>query len=151
MNIEIEHIPYCRIAYIRQIGPYGQNNVRTMEKIKTWAKSVLLLNEQSIILGIAHDNPELVEPQNCRYDTCLVINEDYCINEDYISEGSISGGKYAVFKIEHTAETVQEAWLTIFPGLFRQGCQVDETRPILERYQTKLIKDHYCEICVPIH
>jgi len=149
--MEIENIPYCRIAYIRQIGPYGQNNVQIMEQLKKWAQSNNLLNEESIILGIAHDNPKLVEPQNCRYDTCLVISNDYCINNDYISEGSILGGKYAVFKIRHTAEAVQKAWFEIFPELFKQGYHLDETRPILERYRIKLINEHYCEICVPIH
>ncbi|MBU5331607.1 MAG: GyrI-like domain-containing protein [Anaerocolumna aminovalerica] len=151
MNIEIETIPFYRIAYIRQIGPYGQNNVQTMEKLKIWANSNSLLDEQSIILGIAQDNPELVDPETCRYDACLVIPDNYCINEDSISDGCIPGGKYAVFKIKHTAEAVQKAWLSIFPELFKQGLQLDETRPILERYQTKLLKEHYCEICVPIH
>lgn len=151
MNIELENIPYCRIAYIRQIGPYGQNNVKIMEQLKKWAQSNSLLNEESIILGIAHDNPELVEPKNCRYDTCLVISNDYRINNDYISEGSILGGKYAVFKIRHTAEAVQKAWIEIFPELFRQNYHLDEARPILERYRFKLVKEHYCEICVPIN
>ena len=151
MNIEIENIPFCRIACIRQIGPYGQNNEQIMEKLKKWAKSNGLLNEQSIILGIAHDNPELVEPRNCRYDTCLVISNDYCIHDDHIGEGSILGGKYSVFKIKHTAEAVQKAWLAIFPELFKQCYQLDETRPILERYRAELVKNHYCEICVPIH
>jgi DNA gyrase inhibitor GyrI len=151
LNIEIETIPFYRIAYIRQIGPYGQNNVQTMEKLKIWANSNSLLDEQSIILGIAQDNPELVDPETCRYDACLVIPDNYCINEDSISDGCIPGGKYAVFKIKHTAEAVQKAWLSIFPELFKQGLQLDETRPILERYQTKLLKEYYCEICVPIH
>lgn len=39
---------------------------------------------------------------------------------------------------------------TIFPELFKEGHQLDETRPILERYQSRLLKEHYCEICVPI-
>lgn len=150
MNIEIENIPYCSIVYIRQVGPYGQNNVQIMEKLKKWAQSNNLLNEQSIILGIAYDNPKLVEPEKCRYDTCLVLSNDYCINDDYISKGSIPGGMYAVFKIVHTAEAVQKAWNEIFTELFKHNYQLDETRPILERYRAKLLKEHYCEICVPI-
>jgi DNA gyrase inhibitor GyrI len=150
LNLEIENIPYCRIAYIRQIGPYGQNNVQVMEKLKKWARTNDLFNEEAVILGIAYDNPELVEAENCRYDTCLVISNDYCINDDYINEGSIPGGKYAVFKIEHTAEAVQKAWLAIFSELFKLNYQLDETRSILERYRKKLVKEHYCEICVPI-
>jgi len=137
-----------RIAYIRQSGSYGQDNVQIMEK---WAMSNGLINEQSIILGIAHDNPKIVEPENCRYDICLVISNDYCISDDYISDGSILGGKYAVFKIRHTAEEVQKAWLAIFPELFKKGHQLDESRPILERYKTEMVKNHFCEICVPIH
>ena len=151
MDINIEEKLFYRIAYIRQIGPYGQNNVQIMEKLKKWAKANGLLNEQSIILGIAHDNPKLVEPEKCSYDTALVISDDYCISDDYISEGSILGGKYAVFKISHTAEEVQKAWLAIFPELFKKGHQQDETRPILERYKAEMVKNHYCEICVPIH
>jgi len=127
------------------------NNVEVMEKLKTWAKSKGLLNGQSIILGIAQDNPKIVEPENCRYDTCLVISDDYCVSDDYISEGSILGGKYAVFNIKHTAEEVQKAWLTIFQELFKDGYEMDETRPILERYKAEMVKNHYCEICVPIH
>lgn len=151
MNIKIEDIPNLRIGYIRQLGPYGQNNVKIMEKIKEWAYSNGLLDENSIILGIAHDNPELVEVQNCRYDTCFVISNEYCINDDYINEGYILGGRYAVFLISHTAEAIQNAWLQIFQELFTLNYQLDETRPILERYQLKLVKEHYCEICVPIN
>jgi len=83
--------------------------------------------------------------------TNTVISNDYCISDDYISEGSILGGKYVVFKIRHTAEEVQKAWLSIFPELLKQGYQLDETRPILERYKAQMVKNHYCEICVPIH
>lgn len=116
-----------------------------------WARTNGLLDEQSIILGIAHDNPELVDSKVCRYDTCLVISNDNCMDDVNINEGSILGGKYAVFQISHTAEAVQKAWLAIFPELYKHNYQTDETRPILERYKSNLVKDHYCEICVPIY
>ena len=45
MNIEIEKASFYRIAYIRQVGSYGQNNIKVMEKLKKWAKSNGLLNE----------------------------------------------------------------------------------------------------------
>ena len=58
--------------------------------------------------------------------------------------------RYAVFKIDHTAEAVQKAWFDIFPELSRQGYQFDEARQIIERYVVKMINHHHCEICVPI-
>jgi len=151
VNIEIENVPNYRIAYIRNIGPYGEENVQAMEKLKEWAKSNKLFNDKSIILGIALDNPEIAKPESCRYDTCLVISNDYIISEDYINDRCIVGGKYAVFKIKHTAEEVQRAWCEIFPNLLTEGYQFDDSRPILERYKVQMVNEHYCEICVPIH
>lgn len=150
MNIKIENTPAYRIAYIRQLGPYGINNGRTMEKLKEWAKSNQLFYDESIIFGIAQDNPETTRPENCRYDTCIVVSNDYSVADGYIREGNIVGGKNAVFKINHTAEAVQKAWIDIFPELSRQGHQFDEARPILERYVVKMVNNHFCEICVPI-
>lgn len=150
MDISIEKIPAYRIAYLRQTGPYGTSNVKTMEALKKWASSNHLFNDESIILGIAQDNPETTQPENCRYDTCIVLSEDYPVTDGCVKEGNIAGGKYAVFKIEHTAEAVQRAWIDIFPELFKQGYSLDGTRTILERYKAKMVNIHQCEICVPV-
>lgn len=151
MRFKIEKMPSYRIASIRQVGPYGTGNVQTMEKLKHWAKSNNLFNNKSIILGVVHDNPETTEPENCRYDTCIVVSNDCYVNEVYVNQGNIVGGNYAVFIISHTAEAVQKAWIEIFPELSKQGYQFDETRPILERYIVEMVNNHYCEICVPIY
>lgn len=151
MDIEVENMPSYRIAYIRHVGPYGIDNVQTMEELKKWAKINNLFRDESIILGIAQDNPVTTEPENCRYDTCIVISNDYSLSNGYVREGNIVGGKYAVFKVTHTAEAVQKAWTDIFPELLRQGYQFDGVRPIIERYIVQMVNNHYCEICVPIY
>lgn len=151
MKITIEQIPSHRIAYIRKVGPYGSGNVQTMERLKSWARSKGLLDDKAIILGIARDNPGTTQPEDCRYDTCIIIADDNCCEGDDIREGSVDGGKYAVFLIDHTAEAVQKAWNEIFPELFGQGFELDESRPIMERYQAKIVSRHYCEICVPVN
>lgn len=151
MNINIEVISPYKIAYIRRTGPYGPGNVQIMEQLKSWAREKNLINENSIILGIPQDNPQFTEPKACRYDTCLVVSNDYLVIDDYVREGHIVGGKYAVFKINHTAEAVQKAWIDVFPELLTQGYKFDETRPIIERYIVKMVNNHYCEICVPVY
>lgn len=151
MKVEIEIIPSYSIAYIRRFGPYGTDNIQTMEQLKSWAKSNKLIDDKTIILGIAHDNPETTKPENCRYDTCFVISDDHSVNDNDVRKGSVAGGRYAVFTISHTAEAVQKAWEEIFAELFGQGYQFDETRPILERYKAEMVNNHYCEICVPVN
>ncbi|EGW41769.1 GyrI-like domain-containing protein [Desulfosporosinus sp. OT] len=52
MNMNIETIQSCSIAYIRQIGAYGEDNIQTMEQLKQWAKANNLMNSKAVIFGI---------------------------------------------------------------------------------------------------
>jgi len=150
MNAEIEMIPSYHIAYIRNVGPYGNRNKDTMEQLKEWARKSDLFYDNSIILGIAQDDPGKTKSENCRYDTGLVVSTNYIIDDDFVQLGKIVGGKYCVFKIEHTAEAVKKAWSEVFTEVERRSQNFDNTRPILERYIVKLVNNHYCEICIPI-
>lgn len=149
MEFKMENLPIYRIAYVRQMGPYGLKNVQTMETLKNWAKKNHLLSETAIILGISHDNPETTLPENCRYDAGIVISNDYQINDDSISEDELPGGKYAIYKVKHTAEAIQKAWAAIYSDLQNNTYQLD-AKPIFERYIVEMLHTDYCEICVPI-
>jgi DNA gyrase inhibitor len=148
MNIKVEAIPKSRIAYVRQVGPYGPGNVQAMEKLKKWADEKNLLAESAIILGISLDNPETTLPENCRYDAGIVISNDYQLDNS-ICERELSGGKYVVCKVKHTAVDIQKAWAEIFPILQNSGYPIDN-KPIFERYTGDMIYNDYCEICVPV-
>lgn len=150
MDIPIEMISSYKIAYIRKTGPYGSENVQTMEQLKSWAREKSLFNESSIILGIAQDNPKFTEPKDCRYDTCLVVSDEFKADDKFINFGKTIGGKYCVFKISHTSAAMQKAWTEIFSELSKINYEFDDSRPILERYAMQMINKHYCEICVPI-
>lgn len=154
-TINIEMIPPYKIAFMRKIGPYGPENQFLMEQFKEWIKSKELLNSNTIILGIAQDNPASTLPDRCRYDTCLVISDITEIKDTYnnypVNTTYIRGGRYAVFKIQHTAEAVQKTWNEMFIDLSRENLTFDDERLILERYKAELVENHYCEICVPIH
>ncbi len=150
MDINIEMIPSYKIAYIRKLGPYGLENMQVMEQLKSLAREKDLLNESSIILGIAQDDPKFTEPKDCRYDACLVVFDEFETNNKDINFGKTIGGKHCVFKINHTMDAMQKAWIEIFSELLKRNYEVDDRRPIFERYAMPMINNHYCEICVPI-
>lgn len=151
MNFNVEEIPSYRIAYIRRLGAYGVGNVQVMENLKAWAKAKNLFGKPSVILAIPHDNPQIAKEENCRYDACITIPDSYNMaDEENVSEGKVSGGKYAVFQVEHTGDALQKAWMQIFSELQSKNIFLDENRPIFERYQFKMANNHFCEICVPI-
>lgn len=147
MKFKVETLPNYRIAYVRRVGPYGPANIEVMEKLKKWAKEKNLL-KSAILLAIPQDNPETTLPENCRFDACIVISKDYQM-DDSICESELSGGKYLIYEVKHTAEDIQKAYADIFPALQSNGYQID-SKPILERYTGDMINNPYCEICVPV-
>ena len=149
LNFKIEELPRYRLAYMRQVGPYGENNRILMETFKVWAKSNGLYTPTGIILGIAQDGPGTL-PENCRYDVGVVVDDGFVFAGEVVKEAYLPGGGYAIFQLQHTAEAVQRAWQEIFPFLVEQGLQFDITRPILERYIPQMVDNHLCEICVPV-
>ncbi|AKP77495.1 DNA gyrase inhibitor [Priestia megaterium Q3] len=148
MNIKIDRLPNYRIAYLRQVGPYGPHNVKVMEKLKSWAKKKGLFNKNSIILSIPRDNPEVTSPKNCRYDAAIVISNEYKIDNS-VSEDRLIGGQYGVYRVKHTAEEIKKAWDLIFVELLNEGYLVD-SRPTFERYYGEEDDVDYCDICIPI-
>ena len=147
MKFKIETLPNYRIAYVRRVGPYGFANIKVMEKLKNWAKEKNLF-KSSIIFAVPQDNPEKTLHENCRYDACIVIPKDYQMDNS-ICESELSGGKYLIYEIKHTAEDIQKAYADISASVQSTGYPIDN-KPILERYTYDMVNNHYCEICVPI-
>ena len=112
--------------------------------MKDWADHKGLLND-CVIYGIAHDH-ENTPPERCRYDVCLVVAPDFPLDEA-VQQGEIPMGKYTIFTIPHTAEAVQAFWGSVI-GVLQE--KFDVTKPILERYKSRLIDDGTCEFSVPI-
>lgn len=150
MKFQMENIPAYQIAYKRKIGPYGSENIKAMEALKVWAKRRGLMSDDTIILGLAQDDPSSIAPEVCRYDVCIVLSEVLSDLRDEMKLARIVGGKYLVFEIAHTVEAVSSAWENIFTILTREGYVFDVSRPIMERYKTQMIEKHLCEICVPL-
>ena len=108
--MKIENFENITIGYMRRIGKYGYENTLLMEKFKNYLKEHNLFNGDTVILGIALDDPKTTAPSNLRYDVGVIINENDNINLDTIK---IDTGKYAVFEIPHTAEAVSDFWQNI--------------------------------------
>ena len=150
MDTRTETMQPCTIAYMRRTGAYGIECKAVMEQLKSWTKQTNNLNDDSIILGIALDNPEVTAPESCRYDACLVVSNNFHTDADNVHTRKLNGGKYSVFTVTHTTEAIQQAWSTMFTEISTLGYSLDFSRLIIERYAMKMISKHLCELCVPI-
>ncbi|PAF32895.1 GyrI-like domain-containing protein [Paenibacillus sp. 7516] len=149
MEMSMEHLASCRIAYVRQVGPYGSANVQAMNQLKQWANEKRLLTEAAVLFGIPQDNPSTTPPHHCRYDAAIVLHELELPEDDSIEIGELQGGNYLICKVRHTPEGIQQAWNEIIPYLQNNRYIIDQ-QPVLERYRWDLLEQHECEICVPV-
>jgi DNA gyrase inhibitor GyrI len=133
------------ISYIRRIGEYGPKNMELMESFKNYLKSRSLFNHEMIILGIALDNPELTAADKLRYDVGIVTGKD---GIEGLERRKIDDGTYAVFEVEHTQKEVQSFWENYSELAIHLN--IDDKKPMLERYTLEKINNHLCEFCIPL-
>jgi DNA gyrase inhibitor GyrI len=145
IGVKRENLQNVRIAYMRSVGEYGSKNHALMETFKTLLSGNDLFDEDTVILGIALDNPAQIPAEECRYDVGIVLNGKTI---EGLETRPIDNGDYAVFEAEHTAEGVQRFWNDL-PRLAGK-LAVDFEKPIIERYAMKKIKKHLCEFLLPL-
>ncbi|MCK5153600.1 MAG: AraC family transcriptional regulator [Spirochaetales bacterium] len=84
------------VAYSASFKGYDDRSLKMAGKILfSWALKSNLLKEDSVILGIGFDNPEITKKSLCRYYVCLQVPEGTTGN-DSIGFLTIPGGEYAV-------------------------------------------------------
>ena len=143
--MKIEEFKDITIAYMRNIGEYGNKNEKLMVDFKNFLKENNLFTDTAIILGIALDNPNLIPADELRYDVGLILNENKKVN---LPTRKIDDGKYAIFEVIHTKQDVLSFWGNIHK--LTADLLVDDRRQIIERYASNKIANHLCEFCVPI-
>ncbi len=144
-NLKIEEFRDITIAYMRNIGEYGNKNEKLMEDFKDFLNENNLFTGNTIILGIALDNPTLIPANRLRYDVGFILNSNIRIN---LPTRKIDDGKYAIFEVIHTKQDVLSFWKNLHN--LTADLLVDDKRPIIERYASDKIANHLCEFCVPI-
>ncbi|AGK59254.1 transcription activator effector binding protein [Hyphomicrobium denitrificans 1NES1] len=145
-----------RLIYVRARGCY-------VDMIpKAWNRLFQLLDANGLYAslgrgyGLAHDNPLVVGPQNCRYDACVEIRsglEERSLRAFGIT--TLQGGAYARRRLsgsyDHMRSAVQDVYseFTPLPGL----C-FDENRPVVSIYVDNpncfAERDLRSDICVPV-
>ncbi len=153
MNVQFINRSPVKIAYLRHTGPYGAAiSAFRMDTVAPWMVENDLMNRPRY--GISRDDPEVVAPDNCRYDAGVEIAEGrVCTGNTQYAE--IPGGRYAVLQFEGTPDKFVDAWASLLMDwLPASGLQLD-ARPCFEHYpvsssynvETGVIS---CELCIPV-
>ncbi len=144
--MRIENLENLDVAFIRRVGPFGPENHKVMSDLLEWSRANGRLGN-GVVFGIARDVSH--NPEQSIYDACITVETGFEPDEK-VSKGVIAGGSYAVFKTAHTSKAVEQFWQSLFDVLQEEGLVLDESRPVLERYSSEMVKNGMCEFCVPV-
>lgn len=141
----IEEFENVKIAYMRRIGKYGKENKKLMEMFKEYLKENRLFDENTVLVGIALDNPTETPATMQRYDVGIIVRDEL----DYdLPIREIANGEYAIFEAPHTKEDIMHFWGNL--QNITANLPVDISKPIIERYSNYKINSQLCEFCIPL-
>lgn len=141
----IEEFENIKIAYMRRVGEYGKENKKLMEIFKEYLKENRLFDENTVLVGIASDNPAETAATMQRYDVGIIVRDEL----DYdLPIREIANGEYAIFEVPHTKEDIMHFWENI--QNITANLPVDTSKPIIERYSNYKINSQLCEFCIPL-
>lgn len=152
-NVAVVTLPSVRVAYLRNIGPYGPQIGRFWhDTFLPWRASCGLA--EAPCFGIGHDDPEITAPNNCRYDACVQIPGDF-VPPHPASVAMLPGGKYAIATFDGHARQVAAAWQELLRSWLPNSSMQVDSRPFFERYDippaaTQLGSTFQCKLCLPV-
>ena len=141
----IEEFENVKIAYMRRVGEYGKENKKLMEIFKEYLKENRLFDENTVLVGIALDNPAETPTTMQRYDVGIIVRDEL---EYDLPIREIENGEYAIFEVPHTKENVMNFCENI--QNIKTNLPVDTSKPIIERYSNYKINSQLCEFCIPL-
>jgi AraC family transcriptional regulator len=153
MKVEIIERKPTPIAYLRHVGPYGEQlSAFWQTEVYSWMVAGRLLGQPRY--GISHDDPKVTAPEQCRYDAGCETPPNF-IAMGKAQKTMVPGGRYAALDFKGVAAQFESAWDSLLRDwLPSSGMQLD-SRPMFEYYPAGSGYDPAtgvldCKLCVPV-
>ncbi|WP_304545736.1 AraC family transcriptional regulator [Sulfurimonas microaerophilic] len=142
------------VLFVRARGEYMSSADTAWKKMVEYITKHNLFLDVAIRYGISHDNPNVIEAENLRYDACVEFKEKLPNIEGEIAHKQIAGGKYAVFTHKGAYAKLGETFAEIGTWIVTNGIALRD-EPQVQKYMnldptTLQEEDLRTEIYVPI-
>ena len=155
MQVTVKDLPTVRVAYMRNVGPYGAHGIPGLWiRLHRWMAPRGLEGNDAVPLGVAYDDQRVVAPEKCRYDACVVVPEDFR-DDGSIDFTRIEGGRHATTLFVGTPEEIGAAWDHFYREWLPTSGFLPADRPCFERqFGDARVPGEptrfRCELCLPI-
>ncbi|HOP62648.1 MAG TPA: GyrI-like domain-containing protein [Spirochaetota bacterium] len=155
-SVEVKKFHDRTVAYVRHVGPYkGDPDLfeKLINRICSWAGSRELLKDDTELISVYHDNPEVTDAGKLRVSVCITVPDDARVDSE-IGKMKIEGGAYVVAHFKIDPDEYEDAWDWVYgTWLPESGYQPDD-RPCFELYGPDPKEHpqgkHIVDICVPV-
>jgi len=153
MEAHIKTMQKYRVAYIKHFKGYNQGIKKAYDTLFRWAIPKGYVNDNTKIIGISFDNPEVTPDFKCRYYACITVEKDITPDGE-IGITEIPSGKYAVFHYEGKKHEIAQAYNYIYDKWLPESNYEPGDFPSYEftKYSEKyrFSKNISTDICLPI-
>lgn len=133
MEYKIVNRPETRVLYTRRTGDYMESAPIAWQAMDEYANQHDLFNEQSEMIGLCHDSPEITDKEKIRYDACIPVPDDTQADGEFGIQ-NLRGGEYAVFLHEGPYEELIDTYDKIsHEWIANQDRELDNI-PVFEIY-----------------
>jgi len=156
-NVQIRQMPDLHVAYMRSIGPTGEEIPDNFRRLLQWAIPRGHLKEGLMVLLVIRNYLGIVSENKIILDACFTVSE-FVKADNWVSVQTIPGGLYAVHHCEvASADDYDEMWLRfMFNWLTDSDFALDvlPARPHYQRYceavESHPLKHHVLDLYLPI-
>jgi AraC family transcriptional regulator len=135
-TVTVEELPSVHVAYVRHTGRYqGLGEVFTdlFTRLMSWAQPRRLVDAESWLLALYHDNPSITEDTKLRVSACLTVPPGTATSGD-VGQMDVAGGTFAVGHFELGEQDYPEAWYALAGGWLPDSGYEPDNRHPYERY-----------------
>jgi AraC family transcriptional regulator len=151
-RVDVRELPELHVAYVRHVGRYNEIG-KAFRRLMRWAGPRRLLKEETRILAIYYDNPDVTPVDRLRADACITVPEGTKVKRD-IGTMTVAGGLFAVAYAEIDPSQYGEAWDRLMTDWLPESGYQPDARLCYELYLNDPGNDpegkHIVEICEPI-
>ena len=151
-KIEIKRLPDYRVIYVRHIGNYFETT-REWKRLLDFGRQKAILDENTLMIGISYDDPQITEEEKLRYDACLTLDTPLETDEN-ISLKTIPGGLFGVYHFYAGLEELIDAYDYIYRRWLPGSGYLPDEKHCFEIYRNNVLghqkEKAAIDVCFPI-
>lgn len=139
LNPTIVELNPLTIFYVRKTGAYETSASEAWNILMSFAYEQKIkfrkniMGKETMLFGIGHDNPSLVEENLLRYDACITCEDESIELKGEVFKKVLEGGKYAVFLHKGAYENLKTTYAEIMDWVVQEGIRLRDV-PLFEKY-----------------